>query len=87
MKILCLVLVATVFSFPLFSQNKTNVKFGDVAASDFNLPKTDKNNRDDKFTMPASLNISFQNQTVAFRCDQDEIVKKHNEQIVLKKKK
>jgi hypothetical protein len=41
MKILCLVLVATVFSFPLFSQNKTNVKFGDISASDFNLPKTD----------------------------------------------
>lgn len=41
MKILCLVLVSTVFSFPLFSQNKTNVKFGDISAADFILPKTD----------------------------------------------
>jgi len=41
MKILCLVLVATVFSFALFSQNRTNVKFGDISASDFNLPRTD----------------------------------------------
>ena len=41
MKILSHLLPAILFSIPVFSQTKTNLKFGEISASDFNLPQTD----------------------------------------------
>lgn len=41
MKILSHLLLAILYAIPVFSQSKNNIKFGDISASDFNLPNTE----------------------------------------------